>query len=194
MIACVSPSDRDFMETLNTLKYANRARNIKNKVFQLFYDYFHIVICAYTCVFAKVCALLFASASIYEFVFVYPSTCIVCVCLCVYVKVKFCINTKLNIIVLQRDSTSSKPSVHPLPAFAGRFLGNYSQVPKCLLVTFRPLPIDFWKFFQPPPLLLGPPGLLVFAQKFSKRVSNRCFEQIILALDKIFVQLTFSRP
>ncbi|XP_017555518.2 kinesin-like protein KIF21A isoform X3 [Pygocentrus nattereri] len=32
MIACTSPSDRDFMETLNTLKYANRARNIKNKV------------------------------------------------------------------------------------------------------------------------------------------------------------------
>jgi kinesin family protein 4/21/27 len=32
MIACVSPSDRDFMETLNTLNYANRARNIKNKV------------------------------------------------------------------------------------------------------------------------------------------------------------------
>ncbi|CAL1546229.1 unnamed protein product [Lymnaea stagnalis] len=32
MIACISPVDRDFMETLNTLKYANRARNIKNKV------------------------------------------------------------------------------------------------------------------------------------------------------------------
>lgn len=32
MIACVSPSDKDFMETLNTLRYANRARNIKNKV------------------------------------------------------------------------------------------------------------------------------------------------------------------
>jgi len=32
MIACVSPSDSDFMETLNTLKYANRAKNIKNKV------------------------------------------------------------------------------------------------------------------------------------------------------------------
>ncbi|XP_047431510.1 kinesin-like protein KIF21A isoform X2 [Mugil cephalus] len=32
MIACISPSDQDFMETLNTLKYANRARNIKNKV------------------------------------------------------------------------------------------------------------------------------------------------------------------
>ncbi|XP_017776284.1 PREDICTED: kinesin-like protein KIF21A isoform X1 [Nicrophorus vespilloides] len=32
MIACVSPSDSDFMETLNTLKYANRARNIKNKL------------------------------------------------------------------------------------------------------------------------------------------------------------------
>ena len=32
MIACVSPSVRDFMETLNTLKYANRARNIQNKV------------------------------------------------------------------------------------------------------------------------------------------------------------------
>ena len=34
MIACISPTDRDFMETLNTLKYANRARNIKNKVRQ----------------------------------------------------------------------------------------------------------------------------------------------------------------
>lgn len=33
MIACISPSDRDFMETLNTLKYSNRARNIKNKVY-----------------------------------------------------------------------------------------------------------------------------------------------------------------
>ncbi|RUS77150.1 hypothetical protein EGW08_015085, partial [Elysia chlorotica] len=32
MIACISPTDQDFMETLNTLKYANRARNIKNKV------------------------------------------------------------------------------------------------------------------------------------------------------------------
>ena len=32
MIACVSPSDSNFMETLNTLKYANRARNIKNRV------------------------------------------------------------------------------------------------------------------------------------------------------------------
>ncbi len=32
MIACISPCDRDFIETLNTLKYANRARNIKNKV------------------------------------------------------------------------------------------------------------------------------------------------------------------
>ena len=30
MIACVSPADRDFMETHNTLKYANRARNIRN--------------------------------------------------------------------------------------------------------------------------------------------------------------------
>jgi prefoldin subunit 5 len=32
MIACVSPADSNFMETLNTLKYANRARNIKNRV------------------------------------------------------------------------------------------------------------------------------------------------------------------
>ena len=32
MIACISPSDRDFMETLNTLRYANRAKNIKNKL------------------------------------------------------------------------------------------------------------------------------------------------------------------
>ena len=32
MIACASPSDVDFVETLNTLQYANRAKNIKNKV------------------------------------------------------------------------------------------------------------------------------------------------------------------
>jgi len=32
MISCISPSDSDFTETLNTLKYANRARNIKNRV------------------------------------------------------------------------------------------------------------------------------------------------------------------
>lgn len=31
-MACVSPSDTNFPETLSTLKYANRARNIKNKV------------------------------------------------------------------------------------------------------------------------------------------------------------------
>lgn len=32
MIACISCSDKDFMETRNTLYYANRAKNIKNKV------------------------------------------------------------------------------------------------------------------------------------------------------------------
>ncbi|KAI8986348.1 hypothetical protein BDB01DRAFT_785266 [Pilobolus umbonatus] len=32
MMACISPSDSNFPETLSTLKYANRARNIKNKV------------------------------------------------------------------------------------------------------------------------------------------------------------------
>nr|CAD2159985.1 unnamed protein product [Meloidogyne enterolobii] len=32
MIACASPCDVDFIETLNTLNYANRAKNIKNKI------------------------------------------------------------------------------------------------------------------------------------------------------------------
>ncbi|KAJ3185213.1 Kinesin-like protein kif21b [Gaertneriomyces sp. JEL0708] len=32
MLACVSPSDTNYGETMNTLNYANRARNIKNKV------------------------------------------------------------------------------------------------------------------------------------------------------------------
>ena len=31
MIACVSPADINFEESLNTLKYANRAKDIKNK-------------------------------------------------------------------------------------------------------------------------------------------------------------------
>jgi hypothetical protein len=34
MIACVSPANNSLEETLNTLKYAERARNIKNKVVQ----------------------------------------------------------------------------------------------------------------------------------------------------------------
>lgn len=32
MIACVSPTEHNLSETMNTLQYANRARNIKNKV------------------------------------------------------------------------------------------------------------------------------------------------------------------
>ena len=31
MICCISPADTNFEETLNSLKYANRAKNIKNK-------------------------------------------------------------------------------------------------------------------------------------------------------------------
>ena len=31
MIACVSPADVNLEESVNTLRYANRARNIKNK-------------------------------------------------------------------------------------------------------------------------------------------------------------------
>ena len=48
MIACISPSDRDFMETLNTLMYANRAKNIKNKVC-------HVVEC--TCTYIRMCSI-----------------------------------------------------------------------------------------------------------------------------------------
>ena len=31
MIACISPADINFEETLNTLRYADRARHIRNK-------------------------------------------------------------------------------------------------------------------------------------------------------------------
>lgn len=31
MIACVSPAESSYEETLNSIKYASRARNIKNK-------------------------------------------------------------------------------------------------------------------------------------------------------------------
>ena len=30
MIACISPADNNYDETLSTLRYANRAKNIKN--------------------------------------------------------------------------------------------------------------------------------------------------------------------
>lgn len=36
-VACVSPADTNAEETLNTLKYANRARNIQNKAIVSFY-------------------------------------------------------------------------------------------------------------------------------------------------------------
>jgi hypothetical protein len=32
MVACISPVDRDFSETKSTLNYAQRARNIRNRV------------------------------------------------------------------------------------------------------------------------------------------------------------------
>lgn len=38
MLACVSPCEVDYLETLNTLKYANRAQNIQNQV-QINHDY-----------------------------------------------------------------------------------------------------------------------------------------------------------
>ena len=31
MVCCISPADTNFEETLNSLKYANRAKNFKNK-------------------------------------------------------------------------------------------------------------------------------------------------------------------
>ena len=31
MIACASPADSNYVESLSTVKYASRARNIKNK-------------------------------------------------------------------------------------------------------------------------------------------------------------------
>ena len=31
MIACISPADSSFEETLNTLRYASRARDIRNQ-------------------------------------------------------------------------------------------------------------------------------------------------------------------
>ena len=62
MIACVSPSDRDFMETLNTLKYANRARNIKNKVSVANY-YYTVDYCGqgFTQLYRKKCFFFFFS-------------------------------------------------------------------------------------------------------------------------------------
>ncbi|KAG2228063.1 hypothetical protein INT45_009109 [Circinella minor] len=38
MLACVSPADTDYMKSLNTLKYAGRARNIQNRV-EINHDY-----------------------------------------------------------------------------------------------------------------------------------------------------------
>ena len=31
MVACLSPADNNYEETISTLRYANRAKNIKNK-------------------------------------------------------------------------------------------------------------------------------------------------------------------
>ena len=31
MIACIGPADNNYEETISTLRYANRAKNIKNK-------------------------------------------------------------------------------------------------------------------------------------------------------------------
>jgi hypothetical protein len=49
LAACVSPADSNAEETLNTLKYANRARNIQNKPTVCpasRWSYFHLVFCS----------------------------------------------------------------------------------------------------------------------------------------------------
>ena len=38
MIACVSPTQQCLEETLNTLNYASRAKNIKQKVYKNIYE------------------------------------------------------------------------------------------------------------------------------------------------------------
>lgn len=49
ILACVSPADTNAEETLNTLKYANRARNIQNKpiVSNVFFNYQYVIISTY---------------------------------------------------------------------------------------------------------------------------------------------------
>ena len=47
------------METLNTLKYANRARNIKNKVIKIiiYYEYYYYAVFTGTLVFLLDCSV-----------------------------------------------------------------------------------------------------------------------------------------
>ena len=54
MVACISPSDASFEETLNTLKYAQRARNITNVAGPLY-----VCVCARAdvCVCVSACCL-----------------------------------------------------------------------------------------------------------------------------------------
>lgn len=43
LLACISPADINAEETLNTLKYANRARNIQNKPVVSFSAFFYFL-------------------------------------------------------------------------------------------------------------------------------------------------------
>lgn len=63
--ACISPADINAEETLNTLKYANRARNIQNKPVVSFSDdcYFYSKLVISDCVSKLMKALIYFQVS-----------------------------------------------------------------------------------------------------------------------------------
>lgn len=84
------------METLNTLKYANRARNIKNKVIKIiiYYEYYYYAVFTGTLVFLLDCSVELISMVYLKNqrllnILLGEDLRIVKICLCKTVKFKF---------------------------------------------------------------------------------------------------------
>ena len=79
MVACISPSDRDFMESLSTLKYANRARNIQNKAVinqdrasqQLSALRYSVYLCLYIYMYVCMYVRMYVCVYIYIYIYIY---------------------------------------------------------------------------------------------------------------------------
>ena len=86
MIACISPADNNFAESYNTITYANRARNIKNK------------------------PVVNRDARDQKIDAMRWSLCI-CMCVCVCVRARGCWSTKS--MVRGKLSSHKTPRIHP---------------------------------------------------------------------------------
>lgn len=117
MIACVTFADSYLEESLNTLKYANRARDIKNKpkINLARIRHTHGLQVTPLCARAS-CMCVFVGMHVHAWVCACVRTCMCgCVCVCVLSYTNTLINSGLKAKESSNDSTKKKREKHLKP-------------------------------------------------------------------------------